>query len=170
MAKIVLKHTGPLTLPNGQTLRPDAEVNVDRWDVLKNHNVVKAWLNAGLLLVDGKNAGNSSPAAKGAGGKGQSPASETDAERLAREQKERDDAKTAADKAAADAEAARLAALQGGGNGGGSGDGDDDGEGDDEELTEAEKVEAKELGVKVAWNSKPSTVRAKVAEAKAAKG
>ena len=166
MSKIVLKHTGPLTLPNGQTLRPDAEVNVERWDVLKNHNVVTAWINAGLLVVDGKNAGNSSPAAQGAGGKGQSPASETEAERLAREQKERDDAKAAADKVAADAEAARLAALQGGGNGSGSGDGDGD---DEAELTEAEKAEAKELGVKIAWNSKPSTIRAKVAEAKAAK-
>lgn len=161
MAKITLKHTGPLTLPNGQTLRPGAETAVERWDVLKNHNVVSAWIDAGLFLVDGKEAGNSSPAATGAGGEKLSPAAKAakvaEEERLKKEQEERDAAK---------AEADRLAALQQGGNGSGSGEG---GDGEEAELTDEEKAEAKELGIKVVWNSKPSTIRAKVAEEKAKK-
>lgn len=155
MTKVTLKHFTALTLPNGQTLRPDVEATVDKWEVLRNHNVVAAWINAGLLLEDGKKSegGNSSPSktAKASGGKGLSPEAQAEADRLDRERQEREAA--AARVEAERLEAERLA-----------------NEANDADLTDEEKAEAKELGIKVMWNSKPAGVREKIAEAKAAKG
>lgn len=52
MAIIISNHDTPLPLPGGIVLRPGARTNVERWDVIKNDDVVKSWVKAGLLTEE----------------------------------------------------------------------------------------------------------------------
>lgn len=54
MATVTLRHSGPLGLPGGPVLRPGAATNVENWHVQRNHPVVKQWLAAGVLEVEGE--------------------------------------------------------------------------------------------------------------------
>lgn len=56
MTIVISNHDTPLPLPGGPTLRPGARTNVERWELLKNNDIVKAWLSAGLLKVDQEEA------------------------------------------------------------------------------------------------------------------
>lgn len=64
MAIIISHHDAPLPLPNGQTLRPGARTNVDRWDTVKDHDLVKGWLKAGLLTEDKGEIAEKAPSSK----------------------------------------------------------------------------------------------------------
>lgn len=52
MAKVTSNHKGPLGLPGGITLRPGVPTNVERWGIIKNHAVVRSWINAGVIESD----------------------------------------------------------------------------------------------------------------------
>ncbi|MCA0340280.1 MAG: hypothetical protein LCH99_11155 [Proteobacteria bacterium] len=52
MAIIISNHDTPLPLPGGIVLRPGARTNVARWDFIKNDDVVKSWVKAGLLTEE----------------------------------------------------------------------------------------------------------------------
>ena len=52
MGKVTSNHKGRLGLPGGITLRPGVPTNVDRWDIIKNHAVVRSWISAGVLEAD----------------------------------------------------------------------------------------------------------------------
>jgi len=52
MTSVTNKHTGPLALPGGPTLQPGQTRDVARWNVMRHHNVVSAWLRAGVLKVE----------------------------------------------------------------------------------------------------------------------
>ena len=52
MAIIISNHDAPLPLPGGVTLRPGARTNVERWDFIKNDDVVKSLIKAGLLTEE----------------------------------------------------------------------------------------------------------------------
>lgn len=52
MAKVTSNHKGPLGLPGGVTLRPGVPTNVERWGIIKNHAVVRSWINAGVIESD----------------------------------------------------------------------------------------------------------------------
>lgn len=50
MTVVVSSHNSELGLPmGGPVLRPGARTEVANWDRLRNHNVVAAWLRAGIL-------------------------------------------------------------------------------------------------------------------------
>lgn len=53
MAVIISHHKGPLGLPGGPVLRPEAKTEVARWDIIKRHAVVKAWIEVGVLEMVG---------------------------------------------------------------------------------------------------------------------
>lgn len=145
MPKITLHHSGPLGLPGGTKLRPGVATEVPNWNILKNHNTVKAWIKAGLL-VEGE-------------------------------------AKVAAAKSSTDGGNAPEGGASTSGDdqsGAGAGDGSQTGEGEGagaggsssnsgEPDIDALKAEAKTLGIKFTWNTKPETLIEKIAEAKAAK-
>lgn len=57
MAKVTLHHSGPLGIPGGLVLAPGTETNVEDWDTIKGHGVVKLWIEAGVLTVSGESAG-----------------------------------------------------------------------------------------------------------------
>lgn len=140
MPKITLNHSGPLGLPGGTKLRPGVATEVPNWNILKNHNVVKAWIKAGLLVEgDAKVA-----VAKSSTDGGNAPEG---------------GASTSGDD------------QSGAGNEDGAGDGNNPGSGSDatEPDIDALKAEAKTLGIKFTWNTKPETLIEKIAEAKAAK-
>lgn len=153
MAKIKLHHSGPLGLPGGVNLRPGVETNVDNWNIIKNHSVVKLWLNAKVLEVvsdkDDSKKSASPAAANSSTDGGSSPeggASTSGADTETAEERQ----------ARLDAEAAAAAnANQNGGSGDDAGD------------LEVLKAKAKELGIKFTWNTKPETLREKIAEAEA---
>lgn len=147
MTKITLRnYAGSLVLPlGGVTLRPEVATEIPNWDVMKNHNVVKQWLNAGIL-DDGSSAAKKSVAqSSSTDGAGSAPAG-------------------GASPAGATPTAEELAALSG--NGGGSGGANDEGDAN-AELTDAEKARAKELGLTITWNTKPATARERIAAAEA---
>lgn len=52
MTVITSKHTGPLGLPRGPVIPAGKSVRVDNWHVLKNHAVVRAWLDAGVIEAE----------------------------------------------------------------------------------------------------------------------
>lgn len=52
MAVIVSRHKSPLGLPGGITLNPGRKVKVERWEIIKDHAVVSAWLRAGVISVE----------------------------------------------------------------------------------------------------------------------
>lgn len=55
MTKIINNHDTDLRLPRGVTLRPGVAVEIPNWAVVKNHSVVKIWVDAGILAeVDGE--------------------------------------------------------------------------------------------------------------------
>ncbi|QQM29300.1 hypothetical protein JET14_13285 [Martelella lutilitoris] len=54
MANIVSNYHGPLGLPGGVVLRPGVAANVENWSKIKNHNVVKQWLDAKVIEVQGE--------------------------------------------------------------------------------------------------------------------
>lgn len=139
MPKITLHHSGPLGLPGGTKLRPGVATEVPNWNILKNHNVVKSWIAAGLLVEgDAKVA-----VAKSSTDGGNAPEG---------------GASTSGDD------------QSGAGNEDGAGDGNNPGSGSDATPDiEALKAEAKTLGIKFTWNTKPETLIEKIAEAKAAK-
>lgn len=155
MAKIKLHHSGPLGLPGGITLRPGVETNVDNWNVIKNHSVVKLWINAKVLEVvsdvDGAKKSATPAAAKSSTDGGSAPEGGASTSG--------DDTETPeARQARLDAVAAAAAeAAKNGGSGDEAGD------------VEALKARAKELDIKFTWNTKPETLREKIAEAEAAK-
>lgn len=141
--KVTLKHNTPLRLPNGQELRPNVSTEVARWDILKNHNVVKAWISAGLIKTNGEGT-KAQPAANAAVG---------DSSLSTATQPEGD-----------------LSSPSGEGSEADDGVEGDEGEagGEVAELSDEEKAEAKELGIKIVWNSNPATIRERIAEAKSA--
>ncbi|KQV83242.1 hypothetical protein [Rhizobium sp. Root1220] len=52
MAKIKSNHNAPLHVPVlGVMINPGAELNVDRWDVLKHNDTIKAWLASKTIEV-----------------------------------------------------------------------------------------------------------------------
>ncbi|MCA0343125.1 MAG: hypothetical protein LCH99_25760 [Proteobacteria bacterium] len=52
MTVVISNHDTPLPLPGGPTLRPGARTNVEHWERLKNNDIVKAWVSAGLITVE----------------------------------------------------------------------------------------------------------------------
>lgn len=65
MAKVTSKHKGPLGLPGGITLRPGVPTNVERWGIIKNHAVVRSWVNSGVIESDEKSDEPKVPAPSG---------------------------------------------------------------------------------------------------------
>jgi len=64
MATIKSKHNAPLPFPvTGVILNPGAQISVDRWDVIKNNDTVRAWLAADIIEVVEEKA-ETKPAAK----------------------------------------------------------------------------------------------------------
>jgi hypothetical protein len=49
MARIVSTHTGPLGLPGGPVIRPHVPTEVQNWQVLRNHAVVRQWIEVGII-------------------------------------------------------------------------------------------------------------------------
>jgi len=54
MTKVTNTWTTALTLPNGQTLQPHDATEVRDWNILENHDVVKAWIAAEVLVPGSK--------------------------------------------------------------------------------------------------------------------
>ncbi|MCO5152577.1 MULTISPECIES: hypothetical protein [unclassified Shinella] len=52
MTKVTSNHDGPLGLPGGVVLRPGVATNVERWSIIKDHAVVRSWIDAGVLESD----------------------------------------------------------------------------------------------------------------------
>lgn len=53
MANVISHHSGPLGLPGGPVLNPERPAKVERWNVIKEHAVVKSWLKAKVIEVVG---------------------------------------------------------------------------------------------------------------------
>lgn len=52
MAKIKSNHNAPLPVPVlGVVLNPGAELNVERWDVIRHNDTVRAWLASRTIEV-----------------------------------------------------------------------------------------------------------------------
>lgn len=51
MAVIRSNHKSPLGLPGGITLNPGRRVKVERWEIVKDHAVVRSWLAAKVIEV-----------------------------------------------------------------------------------------------------------------------
>jgi hypothetical protein len=65
MATIKSNHNAPLPFPvTGTILNPGAQINVDRWDVVKNNDTVRAWLAAKIIEVVDEQKAEAKPAAK----------------------------------------------------------------------------------------------------------
>jgi hypothetical protein len=54
MAVIKSNHHSPLGLPGGPLVNPGAKVKVERWHVIRDHPVIKAWIAAGVIEVVGE--------------------------------------------------------------------------------------------------------------------
>lgn len=52
MANIRNEHVAPLGIPGGPVIQPGRTCAVDRWDSLKDHETVAAWVAAGLLVEE----------------------------------------------------------------------------------------------------------------------
>lgn len=51
MVSLKSKHDAPLPLPVGGILNPGATRTVERWNVLRHNDTIKAWISAGLIEV-----------------------------------------------------------------------------------------------------------------------
>lgn len=52
MTSLKSNHDAPLPLPGvGGVLNPGATRKVDRWNVLRHNDTIKAWISAGLVEV-----------------------------------------------------------------------------------------------------------------------
>jgi hypothetical protein len=66
MSKITITNTRPggFGIPGGPVIEGGAALDVDRtdWETVESHPVVKAWVDAGHLTIEGKVAGKPEPA------------------------------------------------------------------------------------------------------------
>lgn len=51
-AVVTNNYSSPLGLPKGPTIEVGKSVKVDNWNALRNHDVIKAWLNAEVISVE----------------------------------------------------------------------------------------------------------------------
>jgi hypothetical protein len=49
MARITNTSSNPLSLPGGELLQPKQSLEVKDWDKVKEHGIVKAWLESGQI-------------------------------------------------------------------------------------------------------------------------
>lgn len=49
MARITNTSSNPLSLPGGELLQPNQSAEVADWDKVKEHGIVKAWLESGQI-------------------------------------------------------------------------------------------------------------------------
>ncbi|GFO81229.1 MAG: hypothetical protein A49_08560 [Methyloceanibacter sp.] len=58
MVSIKSNHTGPLALMGGPEMAPGKSIEVDDavWAKMKSHDILKAWLKAGVIEVEGAEA------------------------------------------------------------------------------------------------------------------
>lgn len=53
MANVTSHYVSPLGLPNGVEIPAGRTVRVDDWHIIRDHHVVKAWLAAEAISVEG---------------------------------------------------------------------------------------------------------------------
>lgn len=56
MANVRSRHYGPLGLPGGPSIPAGCTVSVPNWDRIKDNDIVKGWLAAGAIEVEGSPA------------------------------------------------------------------------------------------------------------------
>lgn len=49
--KVSNVYSNVIALPNGQTIQPGDSVTVQDWVLIESHDVIKAWIDAGVLEV-----------------------------------------------------------------------------------------------------------------------
>ncbi|CTQ67137.1 hypothetical protein [Roseibium alexandrii] len=52
MTNVTSKYEGPLGLPGGPVIPAGGTVLVEKWDIIKEHQVVKAWRDAGVIFAE----------------------------------------------------------------------------------------------------------------------